>query len=49
MRAFAFAHVRARGIPTLLVTHDPGDGEAAGGPVISLGAGPPLQHCSGPT
>lgn len=49
IRAFALAHVRARGIPTLLVTHDPGDGEAAGGPVISLRAGPLLQHGLGLT
>ncbi len=38
MRAFVFGHIRQRGIPALLVTHDPGDAEAAGGPVIALKA-----------
>ncbi|HRK42615.1 MAG TPA: ATP-binding cassette domain-containing protein, partial [Gemmobacter sp.] len=36
MRAFAFRHIRNRGIPALLVTHDPQDAAAAGGPLISL-------------
>ncbi|NYZ11716.1 ATP-binding cassette domain-containing protein [Azospirillum sp. RWY-5-1] len=36
MRAFVFARARAAGVPTLLVTHDAGDAEAAGGPVIVL-------------
>ncbi len=31
-----FAHVRERGLPTLLVTHDPADAEAAAGIVIQL-------------
>ncbi|MBP5858927.1 ATP-binding cassette domain-containing protein [Marivibrio halodurans] len=35
-RAFVFEHARARALPTLLVTHDPSDAEAAGGPVIDL-------------
>lgn len=39
LRVFIFAHVRSRGIPALLVTHDPADAEAAGGPVIALEAG----------
>lgn len=38
-RQFIFRHVRDRSLPTLLVTHDPADAEAAGGPVIDLAAG----------
>lgn len=37
IRALVFDHARGRGIPTLLVTHDGQDAEAAGGPVIRLG------------
>jgi putative thiamine transport system ATP-binding protein len=37
MRAFTFDHVRDRNIPALMVTHDPGDAEAAAGPVVDLG------------
>lgn len=33
-RAFVLDTVRARMLPTLLVTHDPADADAAGGPVI---------------
>ena len=36
IRRFVFEHIRARGIPALLVTHDAGDAEAAGGPVVAL-------------
>ena len=36
IRTLVFDHARTRGLPTLLVTHDPQDAEAAGGPVISL-------------
>lgn len=36
MRAFVFGHIRARGIPALMVTHDPQDAVAAGGPVVTL-------------
>lgn len=36
LRDFTFAHVRGRGIPALLVTHDPADAKAAGGPVTAL-------------
>lgn len=36
MRDFVFAHIRARNIPCLLVTHDPADAEAAGGAVVKL-------------
>ena len=35
-RSFVFAHVRERELPTLLVTHDPADAEAAAGVVIQL-------------
>lgn len=43
MRTFVFEHARQRGLPTLLVTHDPADATDAGGPVIELGASPPAQ------
>jgi putative thiamine transport system ATP-binding protein len=36
IRAFVFDHVRDRGLPALLVTHDPADAEAAAGPVVTL-------------
>jgi putative thiamine transport system ATP-binding protein len=36
-RAWVFDHARRRGLPTLLVTHDPADGVEADGPVIELG------------
>ena len=36
IRAFTLAHIRARAIPALLVTHDPEDAAAASGPVLSL-------------
>lgn len=39
MRRFVFGHVRSRGIPALLVTHDPADAEAAGGTVVHLTTG----------
>ncbi|MCE8419345.1 ATP-binding cassette domain-containing protein [Rhodovulum sulfidophilum] len=38
IRALVFARARDRGLPALLVTHDRADAEAAGGPVIGLGA-----------
>jgi putative thiamine transport system ATP-binding protein len=37
-RRFVFDHARAQGLPTLLVTHDPADAEAAQGPVVELAA-----------
>ncbi len=40
IRQFVFDHVRAEGLPTLLVTHDPEDARAAGGPSLHLGPGP---------
>jgi putative thiamine transport system ATP-binding protein len=39
LRTFTFAHVRSRGIPALMVTHDPADAAAAGGQVIDLTPG----------
>lgn len=36
VRDFVFGTVKAKGIPTLLVTHDPEDAEATGGPLIEL-------------
>jgi len=36
VREFVFAHAKANAIPTLLVTHDPADAEAAGGNVVEL-------------
>jgi putative thiamine transport system ATP-binding protein len=37
IRRFVFASVHARGLPTILVTHDPADAVAAGGPIHLLG------------
>lgn len=37
VRRFVFDHARAAELPTLLVTHDPADAQAAGGEVIALG------------
>lgn len=36
MRRFLFGHLRARGIATLMVTHDPEDASEAGGVVVDL-------------
>ena len=35
-RRLVFAHARARGLPTLMVTHDEADAHAAGGTVLRL-------------
>ena len=35
IRSLVFAHARSRALPVILVTHDPEDAAAAGGPVIS--------------
>ena len=37
MRELVFTRARAAGLPTLMVTHDQADADAAGGPVIALG------------
>jgi len=39
-RRFVFTHARSRSLPTLLVTHDPADAAAAGGPVLRLADAP---------
>ena len=36
IRRFVFGHARAEGLATLLVTHDPADAKAAGGPIVQL-------------
>ncbi len=36
-RRFVFEHVRSNRLPTILVTHDPADAPACGGPVIQIG------------
>ena len=48
-RRFVFDHARAEGLPTLLVTHDPADAAATGGPVIDLSGEtpPPLDALTG--
>jgi putative thiamine transport system ATP-binding protein len=38
IRPFVFDHAREAGLPTLLVTHDPADAEAAAGPVVRFPA-----------
>ena len=38
VRRFVLDHARAAGLPSLLVTHDPADAAAAGGPVVTLEA-----------
>jgi putative thiamine transport system ATP-binding protein len=37
IRGFVFGHVRAQGLPTLMVTHAAEDAQAAGGPVMHVG------------
>jgi putative thiamine transport system ATP-binding protein len=37
IRDFVFGHAQAAGLPTLLVTHDPADAAAAGGPRLDFG------------
>lgn len=39
IRRFVFALARQRALPVLLVTHDQGDADAAGGVVLQLGVG----------
>ena len=40
-RSFVFDHGRRLGLPTLLVTHDPADAAAAGGPVVTIAPAAP--------
>jgi putative thiamine transport system ATP-binding protein len=49
VRTFVFEHARAARLPTLLVTHDPADADAANGPVVEFPSGAhnllwPLRH-----
>ena len=37
-RRFVFEHAVQHGLPVVLVTHDPADAEAAGGPIVHLDA-----------
>jgi putative thiamine transport system ATP-binding protein len=37
IRQFVFGHATERRLPVLLVTHDPDDAKAAGGPVVEIG------------
>lgn len=39
LRGFVLGHLRQAGIPALMVSHDPADAEAAGGPVVTLRPG----------
>jgi putative thiamine transport system ATP-binding protein len=41
LRRFVFAEIRRYRLPAILVTHDPGDAAAAGGPVHELAASMP--------
>ncbi len=47
-RQTVFDHVRRRALPTLLVTHDPADAEAAGGRVVAFGHAPADDPAAGP-
>ena len=38
IRRFTFDHAAGRRLPVLMVTHDPADAAAAGGPVVEIGA-----------
>lgn len=40
IRRFTFDHAKERGLPTLLVTHDPDDAAAAAGPIIDIETAP---------
>jgi putative thiamine transport system ATP-binding protein len=46
-RQFVFDHARGLGLPTLMVTHDPADAAAAGGPLIDLAGGQAPGQASG--
>lgn len=45
-REFAFNHLRQARLPALMVSHDPEDAAAAGGPVIQLDRGPTVLNHS---
>ncbi len=44
IRSFVFDHARSNALPTLLVTHDPDDAAATGGPVIEIGTPEPAEE-----
>jgi putative thiamine transport system ATP-binding protein len=44
MRRFVFDHVRAKGLPTLMVTHAAEDAQAAGGTVMRIGRPGPSEE-----
>lgn len=37
IRALVFTRARTRNLPVVMVTHDPADAEAAGGPILKIG------------
>lgn len=45
LRAFTFDHIKSRGIPALMVTHDPADAEMACGPRLDL-TRPEIAACT---
>jgi putative thiamine transport system ATP-binding protein len=47
-RNFVFDHGRRLGLPTLLVTHDPADAAAAGGPVVAIAPPASTSETGGP-
>ena len=48
MRGFVFERARRLGLPVLMVTHDPADAAAAGGPVLHLAAGGAIRPATSP-
>lgn len=45
IRQFVFGHAKERRLPILLVTHDPDDASAAGGPVLEIREGGKVVAC----
>ncbi|MBS0420953.1 MAG: ATP-binding cassette domain-containing protein [Proteobacteria bacterium] len=43
-RRFVFEHAKEAALPVLLVTHDPADAEAAGGPIVELAVAANGEH-----
>lgn len=37
IRALVFTHARTQNLPVVMVTHDPAEAEAAGGPILKIG------------
>ena len=46
VRRFVLDHAREANLPTLLVTHDPADAEAAGGAVVGFPPALPAEHAN---